>query len=56
MNRDVKSLVWGSITLLLGLLGMVLTTSWVWPGITLVLGVIGLTAALVTPARETPGR
>ncbi|MGW4529541.1 hypothetical protein ACWEOI_01185 [Nocardia sp. NPDC004340] len=53
MNRDVRSLVLAAFTLLLGVLALVLTTSWLWPGVILVLGAIGLIAALVTPARES---
>ncbi|MGW4355124.1 hypothetical protein ACWELJ_23865 [Nocardia sp. NPDC004582] len=53
MNRDIRSLVLAAFTLLLGVLALVLTTSWLWPSVILVLGGIGLIAALVTPARES---
>ncbi|MGV9663648.1 hypothetical protein ACWDUL_27565 [Nocardia niigatensis] len=53
MNRDIRSLVTAVCTLVLGLLAMVLTTSWFWPILILALGGIGLIAALVTPARES---
>lgn len=52
MNRDLQSLLFGAIAILVGALGMVLTTSWIWPGIGLALGLIGFTAALVTPTDE----
>ncbi|APB01575.1 DUF4175 domain-containing protein [Nocardia seriolae] len=53
MNRDTRSLITAAFTLLVGVLALTLTTSWFWPILILVLGGIGLTAALVTPARES---
>ncbi|MET9488616.1 hypothetical protein [Nocardia sp. NPDC006630] len=52
MNRDCQSLLLGAGTLILGILAMVLTTSWIWPIVILVLGIIGLVLALITPARD----
>ncbi|WP_327143715.1 hypothetical protein [Nocardia sp. NBC_01327] len=52
MNRDLQSLLLGAGTLTLGILAMVLTTSWIWPIVILVLGVIGVILALITPARD----
>ncbi|GAB2562147.1 hypothetical protein [Nocardia heshunensis] len=53
MNRDIRSLITAGFTLVLGVLALILTTS-VWlPVLILALGGIGLTAALLSPARES---
>ncbi|MGW4246343.1 hypothetical protein [Nocardia sp. NPDC004722] len=52
-NRDIRSLITAVFTLALGILALILTTSVWWPILILVLGGLGLTAALLTPARES---